>query len=87
MTDRRKLSLCVQGDSFHRAVDRKARQLLETAHQLCKVRRRASRVTGLEQEGQADREPLFLEPYDYISTSVLRHPPGKETRPGGVVEQ
>jgi hypothetical protein len=87
MTDRSKLSLRVQGDAFHCAVDREAWQLLETAHQLCEVRRRASRVAGLEQEGQANREPLFLEPCDYISTPVLRHPPGKETRPGGVIEQ
>lgn len=62
MTDSREFPLRVQSDPFDRVVNRKSRQLLETAHQLPVIGSRSSRVASLEQERQADGKPPLLDP-------------------------
>src|SRR5512144_1060266 len=87
VTDRRQLALGVESDTLDRAVDREARQLFEATHQLTVILRRSRRVAGLEQEGQADREALLVEPLANGLTPLLGYDPAQQTRPGGVIEE
>lgn len=82
MADSREFPLRVQSDPFDRVVNRKARQLLETTHQLPVIGARSSRVTGLEQERQANGKPPLLDPSQHGLLPIRLDAAEQQTRPG-----